>query len=289
LDRFEKKTASFPATIQSRYLHLDKTIPAAITVFGFGLRERIDRWLAQLKLPEWKQKKTRELSKGMQQKIQFISAVLHDPDLLILDEPFSGLDPVNVDLLTDVVLELKRTGKTIIFSTHQMNIAEKICDDICLLNRSQKVLEGSIREVKKRLPQVLQQKSETTFAQQIRTLSEALQGEQGLRFAKFVQAHYPLILVDEFQDTNQDQDDILARVWRDATRYSQSCMIMVGDPKQAIYGFRRGDMLTYNKARADVLSKQGQEYSLRHNHRSVKVLVEAVDALFQRQMDLAKR
>lgn len=144
------------------------------------------------------------------------------------------------------------------------------------------------REVKKRLPQVLQQKSETTFAQQIRTLSEALQGEQGLRFAKFVQAHYPLILVDEFQDTNQDQDDILARVWRDAKRYSQSCMIMVGDPKQAIYGFRGGDMLTYNKARADVLSKQGQEYSLRHNHRSVKVLVEAVDALFQRQMDFGE-
>lgn len=144
------------------------------------------------------------------------------------------------------------------------------------------------REVKKRLPQVLQQKSETTFAQQIRTLSEALQGEQGLRFAKFVQTHYPLILVDEFQDTNQDQDDILARVWRDAKRYSQSCMIMVGDPKQAIYGFRGGDMLTYNKARADVLSKQGQQYSLRYNHRSVKVLVEAVDALFQRQMDFGE-
>jgi len=119
-------------------------------VSGKDADQRIDRWLAQLKISEWKLKKTRELSKGMQQKVQFISAVLHDPDLLILDEPFSGLDPVNVDLLTDVVLELKRTGKTIIFSTHQMNIAEKICDDICLQNRSQKVLEGSIREVKKR-------------------------------------------------------------------------------------------------------------------------------------------
>jgi ABC-2 type transport system ATP-binding protein len=109
---------------------------------------RIDRWLARLKLSEWKNKKTRELSKGMQQKIQFISAVLHDPDLVILDEPFSGLDPVNVELLKDVVLELKRAGKTIIFSTHLMEIAEKICDDICLLNRSRKILEGSIREVK---------------------------------------------------------------------------------------------------------------------------------------------
>lgn len=169
----------------------------------------------------------------------------------------------------------------------------RFCEALSKLSVDLDVLDAYLkfylsREVKKRLPQVLQQKSETTFAQQIRTLSEALHGEQGLRFAKFVQAHYPLILVDEFQDTNQDQDDILARVWRDAKRYSQSCMIMVGDPKQAIYGFRGGDMLTYNKARADVLSKQGQEYSLRHNHRSVNVLVEAVDALFQRQMDFGE-
>jgi ABC-2 type transport system ATP-binding protein len=118
-------------------------------VSGREADERIDRWLARLKLSEWKQKKTRDLSKGMQQKVQFISAVLHEPDLIILDEPFSGLDPVNVELLKDVVLELKRAGRTIMFSTHAMDIAEKICDDICLLNRSRKVLEGSIREVKK--------------------------------------------------------------------------------------------------------------------------------------------
>lgn len=145
------------------------------------------------------------------------------------------------------------------------------------------------QEVKKRLPQVLQQKSETTFAQQIRTLADALQGQQGQRFAQFVHSHYPLILVDEFQDTNQDQDDMLARIWRDAKRYQQGCMIMVGDPKQAIYGFRGGDMLTYNKAHADVLSKRGQEYSLGHNHRSVKELVQVVDALFQRNMDFGEQ
>ncbi len=144
-------------------------------------------------------------------------------------------------------------------------------------------------EVKKRLPQVLLQKSETTFAQQIRTLSEALQGEQGRRFAQFVQARYPLILVDEFQDTNQDQDDMLARIWRDAQRYPQGCMIMVGDPKQAIYGFRGGDMLTYNKARLDVLAKHGQQYSLKYNHRSVQKLVQVVDALFQRQQDFGEQ
>jgi ABC-2 type transport system ATP-binding protein len=110
---------------------------------------RVDRWLERLMLTEWKSKKATELSKGMQQKIQFITAVIHEPELVILDEPFSGLDPVNVDLLKEIILELKSAGKTIIFSTHQMEVAEKICDDICLINRSQKVLEGSIREVKR--------------------------------------------------------------------------------------------------------------------------------------------
>ncbi len=85
----------------------------------------------------------------MQQKVQFITAIIHEPDLLILDEPFSGLDPVNVEVLKEIILELKAAGKTIIFSTHQMEVAEKICDDICLINRSRKVLEGSIREVKR--------------------------------------------------------------------------------------------------------------------------------------------
>lgn len=111
--------------------------------------ERIDSWLARLKLSEWKNKKSIELSKGMQQKIQFLTAILHDPDLLVFDEPFSGLDPVNVELLKDIVIDLKREGKAIIFSTHQMEIAEKVCDDICLINRSRKVLDGSLREVKR--------------------------------------------------------------------------------------------------------------------------------------------
>ncbi|WP_278362171.1 UvrD-helicase domain-containing protein [Acinetobacter schindleri] len=145
-----------------------------------------------------------------------------------------------------------------------------------------------IRSVQHRLPQTLQKQGETTFSQQIRTLTEALQGEQGRRFAQFVQSRYPLILVDEFQDTNQDQDDLLARIWRDAARVQLGCMIMVGDPKQAIYGFRGGDMLTYNKAHADVRLKQGYEYTLTQNHRSVKALVEVVDALFQRQMDFGE-
>lgn len=118
-------------------------------VRGKQVESKIDQWLERVKLTEWKQKRSMELSKGMQQKIQFITSVLHDPDLLILDEPFSGLDPVNVELLKDIVLDLKRAGKTIIFSTHQMEVAEKLCDDICLLNRSQKVFEGSLRDIKR--------------------------------------------------------------------------------------------------------------------------------------------
>ncbi|MBV9211276.1 MAG: ATP-binding cassette domain-containing protein [Acidobacteria bacterium] len=115
---------------------------------GSALNETIDRWLERVKLTEWKNKKASELSKGMQQKIQFIAAVMHDPDLVILDEPFSGLDPINVELLKEVILELKASNKTIIFSTHQMEVAEKICDDICLINHSRKVLDGSIRQIK---------------------------------------------------------------------------------------------------------------------------------------------
>jgi ABC-2 type transport system ATP-binding protein len=117
-------------------------------VRGKIVEAKIDEWLARVKLSEWKNKRSMELSKGMQQKIQFITAVLHDPELLILDEPFSGLDPINVELLKEIVLDLKRNGKTIIFSTHQMEVAERICDDICLLNRSEKVFEGSLREIK---------------------------------------------------------------------------------------------------------------------------------------------
>jgi len=110
--------------------------------------ERIDYWLLRFGLNEWKLKKASDLSKGMQQKIQFIASVLHEPELIILDEPFSGLDPINVELLIDIVSELKAKGKTIIFSTHQMETAERLCDDIILINKSHKVLGGSLRQVK---------------------------------------------------------------------------------------------------------------------------------------------
>jgi ABC-2 type transport system ATP-binding protein len=110
--------------------------------------KRIDRWLERMNLGEWKNKKTTDLSKGMQQKIQFISTVLHDPDLLILDEPFSGLDPINVEFMIEVLAEFKTQEKTIIFSTHLMETAERLCNDILLINKSKKVIGGSLREVK---------------------------------------------------------------------------------------------------------------------------------------------
>ena len=110
---------------------------------------RIDKWLAKLQLTDWKQKKTKDLSKGMQQKVQFITSVIHEPDLLILDEPFSGLDPVNVEIMKDTILEQKAANKTIILSTHQMEIAEKLCDDVCMINRSRKVMDGKLREIRR--------------------------------------------------------------------------------------------------------------------------------------------
>ena len=111
--------------------------------------KRVNDWLKKLELSAWKDKRAKELSKGMQQKVQFITAVIHNPDLVILDEPFSGLDPVNVDLMKQTILEQKAAGKTIILSTHQMEIAEKLCDDVCMINRAHKVLDGRLREIRR--------------------------------------------------------------------------------------------------------------------------------------------
>jgi len=117
-------------------------------VSGAEADRRIDHWLGRMELSEWKKKKTTDLSKGMQQKIQFIACVLHDPDLLILDEPFSGLDPVNTEFLMDVIEEFRTGDKTIIFSTHLMETAERLCSDILLINKAKSVVSGSLRENK---------------------------------------------------------------------------------------------------------------------------------------------
>ena len=122
------------------------------TLKGLPAREsskKIDEWLERIKMTEWKNKRWDELSKGMQQKIQFASTILHDPDLVILDEPFSGLDPIGANLLKEIVQELKSRRKTIIFSTHLMAQAEELCDAICLINRGRKLLDGPVREIKR--------------------------------------------------------------------------------------------------------------------------------------------
>ena len=110
--------------------------------------ERIRSWFKRLEISGWSEKKIEDLSKGMQQKIQFIATVVHDPDLIILDEPFSGFDPVNADLIKDEILALRERGKTIIFSTHRMESVEEICSHVAMINKSEKVLDGTKQEIK---------------------------------------------------------------------------------------------------------------------------------------------
>lgn len=106
-------------------------------------------WLERFKVPEYATKKVEELSKGNQQKIQFIAAVIHKPKLLILDEPFSGLDPVNVEMLKDAVLTLKESGTTIVFSSHQMHHVEEMCEHLCIMHKGKPVVHGSLKEIKR--------------------------------------------------------------------------------------------------------------------------------------------
>ncbi|HEU5181407.1 MAG TPA: ATP-binding cassette domain-containing protein [Candidatus Polarisedimenticolia bacterium] len=113
-------------------------------------RQEASGWLDRMQLADWKTHKVEDLSKGMQQKIQLIGAILRKPELLILDEPFSGLDPVNQDMFKDLMLDLNRGGATIIFSTHQMETAEKLCKEIALINRGRLVLQGPLGQVKAR-------------------------------------------------------------------------------------------------------------------------------------------
>lgn len=111
-------------------------------------KKQVNYWIDKFQIADWRDKKIEELSKGMAQKVQFIATVLHDPDLLILDEPFSGLDPINAKLIEDEIYELKKAGKTIIFSTHRMEQVEEICDEIVLINRGRKILEGAVGALK---------------------------------------------------------------------------------------------------------------------------------------------
>lgn len=118
---------------------------------GLSKKEALDKlvyWFRKFEIETWWNRKVEELSKGMQQKVQFITTIIHSPEFLILDEPFSGFDPINTNLLKQEILELKKNGTTIILSTHNMESVEEICDDIVLINKSRKVLEGHLSEIK---------------------------------------------------------------------------------------------------------------------------------------------
>lgn len=111
-------------------------------------KQRIKYWFEKLNMQDWWKKKVEDLSKGMQQKVQFVATVLHEPDLIILDEPFSGFDPVNARVIQQEILELNQKGATIIYSTHRMESVEELCDNIALINKSKKILDGSVKEIK---------------------------------------------------------------------------------------------------------------------------------------------
>jgi len=140
---------------EERGMYKKVKVKEILTYFGSlksdnkkGIQEKVDYWLKRFDLEDWKNRKVQELSKGMSQKVQFIASVAHDPQFIFFDEPFSGLDPVSSDLLRDSILKLGREGKTILFSTHIMEQAEKICNRILLLNKGKEVLSGSLEEVK---------------------------------------------------------------------------------------------------------------------------------------------
>jgi ABC-2 type transport system ATP-binding protein len=142
---------------EERGLYRKMSVRAVLSYLGAikGMKRRdlareISKWLETVGLTEWANRKVEELSKGMQQKLQFVATVLADPEILILDEPFSGLDPVNLDLLKGIVLKMHDAGKTVLFSTHIMEQAEKLCDHILLINKGRKVLNGTLDQIRSR-------------------------------------------------------------------------------------------------------------------------------------------
>jgi len=150
-------------------------------------RQRIEAWLDKMELRSWLNKKVDELSKGMQQKVQFIATIVHDPDILILDEPFSGLDPLNVALMREYFVDFRARGKTIIFCTHVLEQAEKLCDEITLMARSKKILEGPLKELKRRNSQgLLRLSAKATVAE--------IGGLPGVASAKAINGGYVVAL-----------------------------------------------------------------------------------------------
>jgi ABC-2 type transport system ATP-binding protein len=199
-----------------------------------GIRRRealpaIEGWLERVELADWGKRKVEELSKGMQQKIQLIGTILHDPDLLILDEPFSGLDPINQGLFKDLLADYQRQGKTIIFSTHIMEQAEKLCDYICLISQGRTILEGELSTIKRRLggnsfrlvaDGDLERLDEVNGVQQalFHDGSAKLLLEPDVSGSEVLGELVGFLAVHEFRSQEPDLEEIFIKAVRDATQ-----------------------------------------------------------------------
>jgi ABC-2 type transport system ATP-binding protein len=183
---------------EERGLYRKMTVAKVLAYFagikGLSRREltpRVPQWLERIGLADWADKKVEELSRGMHQKLQFAVTTINEPDLLILDEPFSGLDPVNLDMIKSIILEMKQQGKTIIFSTHVMHEAEKLCDYHLLINQGKLVVDGSLDEIRSRWDSdaiITRLEGDTRFIQTLPMVSQVKEQDRHLEITLREQA-----------------------------------------------------------------------------------------------------
>lgn len=209
----DRKSVNFGYLPEERGIYPKTKIIDQLTYFAKlkGMKKSdaikaIDYWLERLKMSEYRDQFAEKLSKGNQQKIQFITSIMHDPDLIILDEPFSGLDPVNTDLLKDVILELVEKGKYIVMSSHQMNSVEQFCQDIVILDKGKTIVKGNLNEIKETYPIT---KVEIDTKENISSIIK----EEGLNIKEHKEKRY----VIEFKQENQSEK-LLERLVKEKVR-----------------------------------------------------------------------
>jgi ABC-2 type transport system ATP-binding protein len=190
-------------------------------------KKRIGGWLDKMELGPWLNKKVEALSKGMQQKVQFIATIVHDPEILILDEPFSGLDPINTALMKQYFQDFRSQGKTIIFSTHVLEQAEKLCDTICLMARARMILEGSMPELKRRFSQNQVRLSADATLGEVANLPGVVSAQPvnggfilvltpGIDQREFLKHAIETLRVDAFSQKEPELEEIYLRAVKDA-------------------------------------------------------------------------